>query len=772
MGEFRLKDAAAKHQKIRSRDFFSKHLLVGVSFLVLTSCGGGGGGGSTVAPTPTPSGPPPGTPIVVALPPQGAIYTAEYGNSTYLALINADAAYLKGATGSSINIAQIDGGVVVANSELAGKVITRIDLTGVAPGGGAPDHGTAVASLMVAVRDGAGLMGVAYGARIYDLNVFQPGVGPGADPFANDSDIARALNIAAGIDPAYPGIDAKVVNMSLGGNSPFDPPALAAMKQVAGRDKVIVLAAGNDGAAQPEASARIAADPALQLRTIIVGSVTSSNVIAPFSNRAGAYANYYLVAPGVNLPAVSDTGGYVSISGTSASTPLVSASIALLAEAFPFLDGDQLVHLLKITATDLGDPGIDAVYGNGLINLDNAMNPVGPLSIPTGSSVGASIVPLGSVFVSTGSVLGSLQDGTLMALDSFNRPYNVGTRSLAGPSARTTLFDRVTGIGGATVGTGMGSLLTEWQVPRGAQAFLTKGGSISGTSDTYAVALTNNLIGAMFRNARPSQLLAMQGLEPANETGQPLFAVTADNALPQASFFTHGLSAVAYGFRGENFVASVAYGAGANTQAAQSSFMQASIAFKAAGVDWGVATSLLTEDETVLGGYTSGSYLKGAYGRTAFTTLTASYSLDAWRMDFAYTHAALDRGALASGLELKGVKANAMSFTLSGPAGWRGGDLLGLRIGQPLRASSGGVEAFLPVGRTFEGEIIRAQQRLGIEPEGRELDLELGYTTPLPEIKIGQGADLRVNAFYVRQPGNMRNAEDALGAAVQFTLDW
>jgi len=758
---------------MRGRGFFSKRLLVGVSLLVLTSCGGGGGGGgSAAATTPAPSGPPPGTPVAVSLPSQGVIYTNEYNNSTYLALIRADGAYLKGATGSGINIAQIDGGVVAANSELAGKVISRIDLTGTTPGGGAPEHGTAIASLMVAVRDGAGLMGVAYGARVYDLNVFQPGVGPGADPFATDSDIARALRVVAGTDPTYTGVNAKVVNMSLGGNAPFDPAVLAAMKQVVGLDKVIVLAAGNDGAAQPEGSARSAADPALQLHTIIVGSVTSNNVIAPFSNKAGAYANYYLVAPGVNLPAISDTGAPVTISGTSASTALVSASIAVLAQAFPFLRGDELVRLLKITATDLGDPGVDAVYGYGLINLNSAMNPVGPLSIPTGSTVEGSAVPLGSVYVTTGSVLGSVENGTLVALDSFNRPYDVGTSAVAGRSARGTLFNHFAGISGATVGSGMGSLLASWHMPRGAHLSLRSGNAVIGMSDTYAVALTDRVIGAVFRNARPSQLMAMQGFDPSTDRGQPLFTVTADNALPQAGFLGQGLSAVAYGFRGEDYLASIAYGAGWNAQAGQSSFMQASLAFKAAGIEWGIATSLLKEEDTVLGGYTSGSNLKGAFGRTIYTTLTASYPINSWRMDLAYTRATLDRGALATGFNLKGVEAEAMSFTILGPAGLREGDLLGFRMGQPLRASRGSVETFLPVGRSFSGDILRAPQRLGIRPDGREIDLELGYATPLPEVQIGQRADLRLNAFYARQPGNMRNAADALGAAVQFTLEW
>lgn len=746
--------------------------------LALVSCGGGGGGGGAAAtptppaPTPPTPTPPPGTPVPIALPSQGFIYTAEFSNSTYLSLIRADGAYAKGATGNGIRIALIDGGVVDTSPEFAGKVISHVDLTGVSPGGGAADHGTAVASLMVAVRDSAGLMGAAYGATLYDLNVFQAGIGPGASRFADDTDIAAALDVVSGLHGTYSATDARVVNMSLGSNSAFDPIVVTALANVAALDKVIVIAAGNDGAAVPQATARVASDASLRDYTLIVGAVTAGNVMAPFSNRAGGYGSYYIVAPGVNLPVVSNAGGYANVSGTSAAAPLVSAAVAIVAEAFPFLSAPELVRLLKVTATDLGNAGVDSIYGNGLLNLEAALNPVGPLMFVSGSSVGSASTPMGSIHVTTGSVLGGLQSGTLAAFDSFNRPYNVGTASLAGAAGRSTLFDRVRGVGGATLGTGMGSLLSSWQGVRGAQLMLTSGNAVTGSSNTYAVALTDRLVGAMFRNARPSQLMAIEGVEPATAKGQPLFAVTADNAVPESAFFNQGLSAVAYGFRGDGYFASLAYGAGENAQAEQSRLMQASLGFKAAGINWGVTASLLSEEETVLGGYTSGSNLKGAYGRTSFTTLSASYAIEKWSLDFAYTHADVNDGALATGLDLKNVRADAMSLTLSGPAGLRDDDMLGFRVAQPLRAVGGSVEAFLPVGRTMSGEIIRANQSLKLGPTGREIDLELAYATPLPEIGIGQGADLRLNAFYVTQPGNLRNASDAIGAAMQFTFAW
>lgn len=38
-------------------------------------------------------------------------------------------------------------------------------------------------------------------------------------------------------------------------------------------------------------------------------------------------------------------------------------------ERFPYLDNPQIRDVLLTTATDLGEPGVDDVYGWGLINL-------------------------------------------------------------------------------------------------------------------------------------------------------------------------------------------------------------------------------------------------------------------------------------------------------------------------------------------------------------------------------------------------------------------
>ena len=62
------------------------------------------------------------------------------------------------------------------------------------------------------------------------------------------------------------------------------------------------------------------------------------------------------------------TTGYANKSGTSMAAPHVAGSVAVLMERFPYLNGAQVADVLKTTATDMGAPGIDALYGWGMIN--------------------------------------------------------------------------------------------------------------------------------------------------------------------------------------------------------------------------------------------------------------------------------------------------------------------------------------------------------------------------------------------------------------------
>ena len=83
------------------------------------------------------------------------------------------------------------------------------------------------------------------------------------------------------------------------------------------------------------------------------------------SPRAGVARHAFIVAPDDNRAS--------SFTGTSFAAPRVSGALAILAQKCPTLTSEQLAFILLMSARDLGAPGVDEVYGHGLIDLENAM---------------------------------------------------------------------------------------------------------------------------------------------------------------------------------------------------------------------------------------------------------------------------------------------------------------------------------------------------------------------------------------------------------------
>jgi hypothetical protein len=87
--------------------------------------------------------------------------------------------------------------------------------------------------------------------------------------------------------------------------------------------------------------------------------------------------------------------------------------------------------LLK-TATDLGKPGVDEVYGNGLVNLDKATNPIGTLALakigssaPTQSKTAITSTGLVSGSIGAQSLKNSVVLQNTQVVDSMGRNYTV-----------------------------------------------------------------------------------------------------------------------------------------------------------------------------------------------------------------------------------------------------------------------------------------------------------------------------------------------------------
>ena len=113
----------------------------------------------------------------------------------------------------------------------------------------------------------------------------------------------------------------------------------------------------------------IASDPSWQAYFLQTGiDITQANAFTTSLDDMSAPANGSL---------------YADYSGTSMAAPHVTGALGLLMERFPYLDNSQVRDVLLTTATDLGETGVDDIYGWGLIDLQKAIEGPGLLRVDT-----------------------------------------------------------------------------------------------------------------------------------------------------------------------------------------------------------------------------------------------------------------------------------------------------------------------------------------------------------------------------------------------------
>lgn len=341
--------------------------------------------------------------------------------------MHAEAAYAAGATGAGVTVAVIDSGVNPSQPDLAGNISpasTDIDTSRGSLGGG-DRHGTDVASVIASEFNGMGTVGVAYKATILgiraDAACADPQPTTPACPYEGD-ELASAVDYAVAHG-------ARVINMSiaqdaLSHSAEFE----AALSRAVAAGTLITAAAGNAAQSDPRLPGRYAMDTRYAAAMIVVGAVDSTGTLASFSNRAGAAAQDFIVAPGQDIvtSCTSDTS-CDHASGTSFASPHVAGALALLLQQFPSLSGPDAVRILLQTADDLGDPGVDPVYGRGLLDLKRAFQPIGTLSVPNSAarSTDATALYGSSLAGAFGDSVSRSSGLTTVGFDAFRRAFQL-----------------------------------------------------------------------------------------------------------------------------------------------------------------------------------------------------------------------------------------------------------------------------------------------------------------------------------------------------------
>lgn len=268
----------------------------------------------------------------------------------HLPKVSAPTAWDVSTGAGSVTLAVVDTGVDANHPDLQGRVLPGYDF---ANGDSDPSddngHGTAVAGTAAATgNNGFGVAGVAWGVSILPVKVM------GANGSGSYSAIANGINYSADRG-------ARVINLSLGGTS-SSRTLESAVNYAYSKGSALIAAAGNNGNSTP-------VYPAAYSNTVAVSALNKADTLPSWSN----YGSYVAIsAPGEGITTTWPGNSYVTVSGTSFSSPIVAGTAALALSVNPLLSNKNIRDLLVTTADDLGAPGYDIYFGAGRVNTAKA----------------------------------------------------------------------------------------------------------------------------------------------------------------------------------------------------------------------------------------------------------------------------------------------------------------------------------------------------------------------------------------------------------------
>jgi hypothetical protein len=689
--------------------------------------------------------------------PPASAYTSGYNASSLRQIGLTQAIAAEGNYGDGVTIGIVDTGIQEPSGPaFAGRIsplsTCAICLTyGIATGiKDTIGHGTVVA-------------GVAAGA-----NPLQIGVAPKAaiDVIGDSYDV--------GIEEAVNG-GAKVINVSMQGaiNS------VTGINYAAGKGAAIVISGGNWGDVYNDDIFLGYSQQALS-HIILVGAVTSANMVESWSSAPsyqvigttgtqevlylnptdGTYSTNYcgdvtvcspklvttLTGPSALLSSVwlMAPGDIPNEgSGTSFAAPYVTGAVALLESRWPILfKNGTTTQVLFDTATNLGDP---STYGNGLLNLTAAFNPIGSVSVLT---------PKGNVSVDqvvscirAGGPLGAMQAieaglTNYTVFDSFQRDFTQNLSYLISykPSSTST----AQAMAAPQAQTSSTHFADGSQLAFGSQDAMD-------LNHTMGHAADENWF-VSFTDASGSNFAAGQGFPASASFADSLWGSNSLLSLASSSLgISSGVASLAEGgmftAMGTNVSKNtrVAFAWSetkasdpiANNGWASPNANAASMGLTTKITDsWtaGVSMSLLDEQSGLLGSsYDPNGLLNfGNSNKTLSFGVSSGFALADKTSLLLEAAAARTKGSIGSGLieSVSPLIATSYGASLSQRDLLDDGDSFSLSVKSPLKVVSGSA-SLITASVADDGTPILGSQRFSLKPNGSEFDLGATYQAPV-----------------------------------------
>lgn len=687
--------------------------------------------------------------------------------------INRAAAKTAGMTGRGISIAVFDTGLDVSNPKFTGNLLQGWNIYG---NNGAGEyrvtkdngyHGTFVSGIIAAnmtLMPNMTTYGIAPEAKIMPIQIFDEN-GQGR---WTDSQFYTALNYAmigvtktaiAGTNRG--GIfnnswNSNLTLADIGNNADWIRSTykmhLYGWGLAAQRNILNVWAAGNYGKSDPGYFATMPSiDPKLLNSWIVVVATDRSGNLASWSNACGIAAAYCMAAPGENILSVfTNSSGVRTLatgSGTSFAAPIVSGSAALLWQYFPYLKASEIQQILFTTANKSGVYANSALYGQGMLDLTRAFQPVGTLRVATSSTVtGTSTALTDSYLLTTsnlsGSVIKALAGTNLMVLDQFNRHYHLDLGAAVAVRDPNRNWGDQLGLFGADEVKAGGRTILRGSSNGYASSF------VQVTGGSASIAYSNNLSPSLAFGPFANGSVNGSDLVLLNSVGNPYMNM-APNGTGTAMGYDWGSGhSTKIGAFSNTFPRDELNLNQVELPRMHGSAIEHTMRWAKGYIS--ASVGMVAETQTVLGSRSNGQLSLGKGANTAFMGMNAGVDLvRGWSafggFNVGYTMVDASRDGL-----IKGIRDLTSGNAYAGlvKAGVFGeSDRFGITMGIPLSIGYGSINMRLPTDRDLEGNVAFNDTKLKLRPSRTEFSMQGFYNTDIGQNQsIGFGLGGRFSA--------------------------
>ena len=690
-------------------------------------------------------------------------------------------------------------------------------------------HGTMVASVAAGKQDKTDITpmhGVAFEADVLFVAIQLAEPDPDYDPVdIGDDDGSGNVSGApdfTGIDnffsqlfEIYNDYDVDIVNNSYGYSGNINdyteaqvryafPNTIAEMSQAGTPDSektIYVWAAGNAGGyadqgvdySSPELLPGMAHYiPEIQGHSIAVVSLDENGQISDFSSRCGVAQDYCIAAPGGRITAAyptstSDTGIYIGntnddnynncitdnscyavTSGTSFAAPFVSGGLAVIADHFEGQLGSQeIVSRLFATANKKGVYADKAIYGQGLMDLDAATEPVGQVSAMMSLSLSGPMAPaiFSNIQLTSPSFGDAIANGignhSVIFFDALDAPFRRslsslvsdyrnqiinmdGFRSIQNPISHSVITNESEfEIGGLSIENLSGELVTPYHL---LNAKAEKNQFFSYYNYSNDSFLSHGLNGSWAMGIfKDSQLRSERNLRTQFSNPWLNFSATGT---------TFGSK-----FKGNNkFDIALAISSGRNKfntneifnkrDSSTVALMEIQPKSKMPSLQLGV----MKENDASLGLSGSGAFNGSNNQLTSFVGLSNSLDLAGgiifgslyWGKS---NNMSNELGMLRSVTRLHS-SAFGIGFMKSSIVS--NNDKLILTVDQPIRIESGKLQLNVPTYRTKEKNVLFNQMNFNLNPSGREMHTKAQYLSSYKNIGLGLTLGYKADPYHIK----------------------